>query len=545
MCKLEELKNSLIEEVNKRMTDKIIEPTNAELLVKLIKNAESETEALAIAELGTTYRRTGFHFDKRLEIMGSDINYLAKNKELSFDSEIGDLVHKLIIGDNYKALRQLLITYKRKINLIYIDPPYAKDSMGKFAETNYTNTLTRDNLLSMLYPRLILAKELLSDDGIIYCSIDDRNQAYVKCLFDDIFGEENFIANLTWYKGYTKSMANFFGNTTESILAYSKDINVLNTYSFKEKKKGLEGLYAVLEDGKKNNLNLSEVQKKVKQFYTENTEIPNGLKTYTYVDEDYRCYRTDAFTNRQRTNKKAEYVIMNPFTNQPYPIPTNGWRVKEDTFELYKSQGRIKFTENSVQIKFFIDETEFNCPSSLISNNEIGGAVLKKIIKDCGFSYPKPPSLIKYLIGLYPQRDITVLDFFAGSGTTGQAVLELNREDGGNRKFILATNNEESEETPLGIVKEVTSKRLKRIMTGCCYDGFNSFEWLRNNKPYGDNLEVCEIKEVNNTEIRDGKSAFEVIDETLYGLPKFTNIEEKINWVCNNFENTQKYIKGE
>ncbi len=95
----------------------------------------------------------------------------------------GGVTHKLIIGDNYPALLNLLISYKRKIKVIYIDPPYGKDHLGEFAKTNYDNAITRDNLLSMLYPRLMLAKQLLRDDGVIFCSIDDRNQAYIHVYF--------------------------------------------------------------------------------------------------------------------------------------------------------------------------------------------------------------------------------------------------------------------------------------------------------------------------------------------------------------------------
>ncbi|GAD19653.1 DNA methyltransferase [Helicobacter fennelliae] len=112
---------------------------------------------------------------------------------MSFENDKNAITHKLIIGDNYPALLNLLITYREKIKMIYIDPPYGKDDLGEFAKTNYENAITRDNLLSMLKPRLEIAKMLLKDDGVLFCSIDDRNQAYVKCLFDDIFGERNFI----------------------------------------------------------------------------------------------------------------------------------------------------------------------------------------------------------------------------------------------------------------------------------------------------------------------------------------------------------------
>lgn len=132
--------------------------------------------------------------------------------------------------------------------------------------------------------------------------------------------------------------------------------------------------------------------------------------------------------------------------------------------------------------------------------------------------------------------------FFAGSGTTGQAVLELNNEDGGNRQFIVCTNNEITKFNQNGIAYDVTSKRLKRVMTGCCYDGFNDFKWIKENSPLGDNLDVYEIAEVSNSEQRSGKTPFEVIDETLYGQPRLLP-EEKIEWVCKNFEHTQKYLE--
>lgn len=188
----------LINEIERRVEDKILERENANLLIKLIKRADSLTEAITIAQLGTTYRRTGLHYDKRIEKFGDTIKYFRKNERLSFSDGSDKPHHKLIIGDNYDALLNLLIEYTGKIDVIYIDPPYGKDSMGEFANTNYNNALTRDNLLSMLYPRLVLAKQLLSDEGVIFCSIDDKNQAYVKCLFDEVFEEKNFIGTLIW-----------------------------------------------------------------------------------------------------------------------------------------------------------------------------------------------------------------------------------------------------------------------------------------------------------------------------------------------------------
>ena len=210
-------KDSLIAEIEKRVSDKILEQSN--------------DEAINIAALGTTYKRTGLHFDKRLEKMSDTIKYFKKNEKLSFHTDNNKPTNKLIIGDNYEALQNLLIQYRGKIDVIYIDPPYGKDSMGEFAATNYNNAITRDNLLSMLYPRLELAKQLLSDEGVIFCSIDDKNQAYVKCLFDEVFRENNYSGMLIWQKKQKPSfLSHNFATIFEYVLCYTK--NVKYTFPF-------------------------------------------------------------------------------------------------------------------------------------------------------------------------------------------------------------------------------------------------------------------------------------------------------------------------
>ncbi|MDR1691343.1 MAG: site-specific DNA-methyltransferase, partial [Rickettsiales bacterium] len=217
--------NEILVDIKNRVNDKILEPANADLLKKLISNADNLDEAIKIAELGTTYKRTGFHFDKRLEKTTDTISFFKKNDKLSFETDKGAMTHKLVIGDNYQALLNLLIEYKGLIDIIYIDPPYGKDSMGEFAQTNYENAITRDNLLSMLYPRLYLAKQLLSDTGVIFCSIDDKNQAYIKGLFDEVFEESNFVGNIIWLKGNAQNDADNIEKNHEYILCYSKSNN--------------------------------------------------------------------------------------------------------------------------------------------------------------------------------------------------------------------------------------------------------------------------------------------------------------------------------
>lgn len=220
------MKESLLAEIDQRVADHVLELTNAELLKKLIRQADDDNEAMMIAALGTTYKRTGFHFDKRLEKMSNTIRYFKKNERLSFHTDDERPVNKLIIGDNYEALQNLLIEYKERVDVIYIDPPYGKDSMGEFAQTNYENAITRDNLLSMLYPRLMLAKQLLTESGVIFCSIDDKNQAYVKCLFDEVFGERNCIANVIWERAFAPvNLKKHFSESHDYVLVYAKNID--------------------------------------------------------------------------------------------------------------------------------------------------------------------------------------------------------------------------------------------------------------------------------------------------------------------------------
>ena len=528
---LEDIKASLISDLKTRVEDRILEPENLKLLSKLINQAETIQEAIEIAKLGTSYKRTGFHFDQKIEKLGGTIKYFKKNEKLSFTQKEAKNTHKLIIGDNFDALQNLLISYKNKIDVIYIDPPYGKDDMGMFAVTNYNNAITRDNLLSMLYPRLVLARQLLSEEGVIFCSIDDKNQAYVKCLFDEIFGENNFVASAP-----RKTGAGAAAKRGDAELRKPYDYVLIYTAERSEAK-----------------------------F----TKKKNGVKEYPFNDEDGK-YRLEPFqaSGSDATRKARPNLYYPIYVNNDNSLSLeNGintkivilpekvknqdgrWMWRREKFEdssnkflqFYngKIYRKVYFDENEDQSKYqvekaFFDESDFR--------NSEGTKLLKDILGKDVFNNPKPVNLIKHLIKLQYSNSFVVLDFFAGSGTTGQAVLELNKVDGGKRKFIVCTNNEITENNPNGIAYDVTSKRLKRVMTGSCYDGTNDFEWIKKNKPLGDNLDVYEIAEVSNSEQRSGKTPFEVIDETLYGQPRLLP-EEKIEWVCKNFEHTQKYLE--
>lgn len=521
---LQEVKVNLIDEIEKRNADKIIENTNAKLLIRLINNAESVTEAIAIAELGTTYKRTGFHFDKRLEKIGSDIKYLSKNSKLSFINNKDALTHKLIIGDNYDVLLNLLISHKEKIDVIYIDPPYGKDDMGKFAATNYKNDITRDNLLSMLYPRLLLAKQLLQDDGVIFCNIDDKNQSYLKGLLDEIFGENNFIANIPRLTSAQRpAQEKYISTQHDYILVYTKNKN--GNFNKTVERKDLQqcqvdniGRYFIGDT--------SPILASSTQGYSEGGDYDFEYNGVIYSPITKTGVRRRWLWTIDRMTKAAELGIL---------VPTkNGLRVQnyiDMEYEVGTNEMKPK-TENLILTTYDFVDAKYSNSNGTDDLNKLG----------LQFSFSKPYLLIKELLKLIPKKNAIVLDFFAGSGTTGQAVMDLNKDDDGTRQFIVCTNNEKTDNSPNGIAYDTTSKRLKRIMSGICYDGTSNFDWLKSNSPYLDNLDVYEIAYVNNSEQSLGKTPFDVIDETLYGLPKFDSLEMKIKWVCENFDNTQKYL---
>lgn len=527
---LSETKESLIAEIRQREQEKILEPENASLLVKLISGAENDDDARAIAALGTTYKRTGFHFDKRLEkhVMTDTIKYFAKNEVLSFgEAKEGEPVHKLIIGDNYDALNNLLIQYKGGIDVIYIDPPYGKDSMGEFARTNYANFISRDNLLSMLYFRLQIAKQLLSDEGVIFCSIDDRNQAYVKCLFDEIFGEKNFLICFPKKGSGAKQDSTHFAKIHEYVLCYAKKKDC-----YVSGKVPIEKNYPCFDEEK--------------QLYYKTQLLRKWGDASLRRDRPNMFF--PLFYNPQ--SKSLSVDVKNDGDIEIYPMldsETEGrWRWGKESVRDGINNGVIEIVEKKgnyiayERIYAQPDDETTKLYSSWIDDvvNSTGKALLKSI--GVPFDYPKPMDLIDKILQMAThKKDAYVLDFFAGSGTTGHAVLDLNKTDGGKRTFILCQQNELTDTTPNGIAYDVTSKRLKRIMTGECYDGSKDFKWAQENEPYGGKLEVYEIKEVSNSSAIAGKTPFDVIDETLYGKEKFKTIREKVEWVCNNFSHTQ------
>lgn len=511
--------------------------------------------------MGIVYKKTGLYYQTRLDkVNDHKIHYLKKNKDLSFDQ--GGIHHKLIIGDNYHALKNLLITYKNKIDIIYIDPPYGCDSMGEFAKTNYDNQITRDNLLSMLEPRLKIAKELLSSQGVIFCSVDDKNQAYIKCLFDDIFGENNFLANFTRKTSDSHSGEGAkISNKCDYILFYGKKSNdaiqtVKTNYEFPfEDKNGKYKLTSLLAAGN----------------HSTNVERPNCYYPI-YVSNDLKIISLE---------KKNNFIEVFPPKKKGRDVSGRwnwgkDWEIKEFISNYKLSDEDLGKTNinlivakknKSGNIEMFrkhYEKDNSNGKKTYKSNtygniiedfpNASASRMLTSIFLKKVFDYPKPIELIKHLLTIVQSKNSIILDFFAGSGTTGHAVLDFNKEDNGNRKFILVSLNENIDEllkiankesieilnNAKQVLKEcnlpneissLTYERCKRIMSGKSSDE-SKFKWIEKAKQYGDSLDVYNIKDVD----IDNKKTFEEIDPEDYDVRDKTTTKNKIEWICDNFE---------
>lgn len=392
-----ELKEQYKREFEDLLEKGIIEEGNVKFLQKLIDKAEDNTEAIFIKALATRYKRTGFHFDVRLEKTQDEmIKYFEKDEKLSFDN--GGVMHRLIIGDNYPALLNLLITHRNKIKVIYMDPPYSKDTMGKYAQTNYDNAITRDNLLSMLFTRLSLAKELLREDGVIFCSIDDRNQAYVKGLFDEVFGEGNFIfcASRLMKKG-GKSTATIAKNH-DYIICYAKDINYMEDFCLDER----DSKKFILEDehiDERGRYALTQTLDYGSLQYSKNMDYPIEISGKTF----YAGTSYDKFLERQngkhgttdwvwRWSKSAvEWGLENGF------IVVKNNRIYTKSYEkCRKKNGKneIEFLEGKAYTTLSFLENE--------NSNDNGKKELDSILAEgnsnAPFKNPKPSTLIKNLL---------------------------------------------------------------------------------------------------------------------------------------------------
>lgn len=355
--------------------------------------------------------------------------------------------HILIEGDNLEALTALTYTHAGKIDVIYIDPPYNtgnKDFVYNDSFVDSEDSFRHSKWLSFMSKRLKLAKGLLSDKGVIFISIDDNEQAQLKLLCDEVFGGNNFIADVIWQhsiqpKGYLGSFSLHHNYT----LVYRK------TESF------------VLGN-------------------LERTEEDN--KAYKNPDNDPRGRWRSGDVRNALYRPNLIFDIKTP-SGKIIHAPEKGWRWSKETIKEKMQTGEIVFNKDETNIirKIYLDTVEGRCPETIWFGKEVGttreaNADLKDLFNGKSpFDTPKPIRLLNRIMIVGGNKNSTILDFFAGSGTTLHATMQLNAEDGGHRKCILVTNNENN------ICEEVTYERNKRVINGYITPKGEAVEGLKSN----------------------------------------------------------------
>ncbi|ENU4315682.1 site-specific DNA-methyltransferase [Acinetobacter baumannii] len=388
-----------------------------------------------------------------------DVPFFVLDKKYSFDTQRNAILYqenqsntinnRIIHGDNLTVLKSLLPEFEGKVNCIYIDPPYNTGNEGWIYNDNVNDPriikwlgdvvgkegedLSRhDKWLCMMYPRLKLLHRLLADDGVIFISIDDNEQSNLKLICDEIFGQSNFVNNIIWQKKFSpQNDARWLSDNHDFILVYAKN---------------------------KNNWRPNLLSR---------TEESNSR--YTNQDNDPRGAWTSGDISVKTYNKNNDYTIITPSGRRVNPPNGYCWRLSQERLKEYIEDNRIWFGQNGdsvPRIKRFLSEVkEGITPLTLWTYKEVGHnqdaqKEIKSIFYDSSvpFNTPKPTQLLERVLQISTDSNSIVLDSFAGSGTTAHAVLKLNAQDGGNRRFILCEMMDYAE--------SITAERVRRVMEG-------------------------------------------------------------------------------
>ena len=376
----------------------------------------------------------------------------VKGKSLTEKVSLHD--NLIIQGDNLKALKALLPTYAGKVKCIYIDPPYNTGNENWVYNDNVNSPmmqewlggvvdkddLTRhDKWLCMMMPRLKLLKELLAEDGAIFVSIDDNEQHRLRMVMDEVFGDDNFVANVIWEKADSPKMdADYFSTSHDHVIIYAKRLQEFHL----------------------NKLVLTE----------------DELKHYSKTDEKGRLYYLKPLRamGGQGDSREARpslyYPMVAPNKSKIHPKRQDGtdgaWRWSKEKVEREKK--RIEWIEGKAgwmpYFRIYADTSEGRPPMTIWYHPDVGSNRTSKkevnevLETDNSFGTPKPVGLLERVINISCDEDSIVLDSFAGSGTTAHAVLKLNKEDGGNRRFILVEMEDYAD--------TITAERVRRVIKG-------------------------------------------------------------------------------
>lgn len=452
--------------------------------INQLKEIHSDDEsiiALNNIENALTEKKYGLvweeHSEKVDEMLEYNIPVLTEIEDKKIVSNPNEEFNFLLEGDNLHSLKILEKTHKGKIDVIYIDPPYNtknKEFIYDDCMIGKDDTYRHSKWISFMNKRLIAARNLLQEKGKIIISIDDNEFSQLKLLCDEVFGEQNFVANLPTIMNFKGNQSQLgFAGTHEYTLVYAKNItkcsfNQFNIHEEELEKKWLEDEIGFYKKGAtlKRTGNDAPREKRPTTFYpilikdnkVATIEEDEYLKIY---DRENKIFDDTYLKDLEKKYKNMGYSFILPIINDYYA----SWRWSIDTLRRDKSE--VIITSNKDNINFYkkqrpeLGEIPTKKPKTILYkarySTGTGTNELKNILGEKKFDNPKSVELIKDLLYLTTNNNSKILDFFAGSGTTGHAVAQLNKEYGGNRKYILCTNNENK------IAEEITYQRLKNI----------------------------------------------------------------------------------
>ncbi|MGV3073120.1 site-specific DNA-methyltransferase [Corynebacterium phoceense] len=468
-----------------------------------------------------------------------------------------------IEGDNLEALKLLQESYLGKIKMIYIDPPYntgndfvyaddfaesAEDYLLRSEQTTEANERLMANpetngrfhstWLSMIYPRLKLARNLLTDDGVIFMSINDAEFGNLQSIASEVFGANNFVGTMVWAAG-RKNDSKFISASHEYILCYSRNLNYLreNNITWKTRKGGLDRIYAAADRlVKEHNYDYSAASQALKEWFRSLPENDPAKRHshYSFVDERGVYFAADI---SWPGGGGPRYSLFHPNTGRPVRVPSGGWRLKEDSMKEKLKEGRIHFgkDENTVPTyKRYLRETEFEVPYSVFyQDGRAASKRLKSLMEGKVFDFPKDETVIQSLVEMTTGEGDIVLDFFAGSGTTAHSVMAQNVKDNMNRSFIMVQLDEKPAEKSMAAkqgyesIAEIARERIKRAAANLHEDtldasnfdtGFRAFSIDSTNKLdtlfSADNTDQLALESLQHT-IKKGRSGEDILFEVL------------------------------
>jgi DNA modification methylase len=398
-----------------------------------------------------------------------------------------DTANLIVQGDNLHALKALLPRYAGQVKCIYIDPPYNTgqdersvdgkrtgwiyndkvDSpeirawLGKVVGVEAEDLSRHEKWLCMMYPRLSLLRDFLRDDGVIFASIDDIELASLRLLFDEIFGMGNRVGTMVW-KNATDNNPTQIASEHEYVLCYAKDKRKIPS---EWKSTNLAVKTMLLEIGDQFVRDHSSQEKRqaaYTRWYRENRQQLWPFEDYKFIDQGGIYTGMRAVHNPGKEGYR--YDVLHPASGKPCQQPMMGYRFPEETMKRLRDEGRLLFGDDEtklVELKVYAKDYRAKLSSLFDLDGRIGTNEIKAIFPEDKrpFDFPKPTELIEELLSFTTSGDDLVLDSFGGSGTTAHAILQLNRNDGQQRRFILV-------EMDAGIAQAVTAERVKRVAQG-------------------------------------------------------------------------------